>query len=137
MRTDNPFALPADIDLANGTRFIGADGAEVSYTEAIAKGLIRGVAYGYTGENSNSQYFQSSVLKPYLGYWFLNASGATLQMKFLRPSEAAATRGVLAGKNNTKPLSRAEQEKVRFRSINSKNVLDWRFATRGQAGRPS
>ncbi len=125
-RTDNPYATPADIDIANGTRYIGPDGVESTYDQAIAKGYIRGVAYGYTGENSNSQYFQSPVLKPYLGYWFRNTSAQNIQMKFLRPADATSTRAYPGHKAGA-AISRAEREKLRFRSIESKNAMDWRL----------
>ncbi|MBC7806543.1 MAG: hypothetical protein H7145_10370, partial [Akkermansiaceae bacterium] len=125
-RTDNPYALPADIDLATRTRYTGPDGIDSTFDEAVAKGYIRGIAYGYTGENSNSQYFQSSVLKPYLGYWFRNTSTQTIQMRFLRPDESGATRSV-KGRKPGAAITRGEQEKIRFRSIDSKSTLDWRL----------
>ncbi len=124
-RTDNPYALPADIDLATGTRFTGPDGIDSTFDQAVAKGYIRGIAYGYTGEGSGSQYFQSSVLKPWLGYWFRNTSEQTVQMRFLRPNEAAATTRSVKGRKPGSAVTRAEQEKIRFRSIDSKSTLDW------------
>jgi hypothetical protein len=126
-RTDNPYAFPGDIDLASGTRFTGPDGVDSTFDQAVTKGYIRGIAYGYTGENSNSQYFQSSVLKPYLGYWFRNTSDQTIQMRFLRPNEAAtaATTRSVKGRKPGAAVTRAEQEKIRFRSIDSKSTIDW------------
>lgn len=125
-RLDNPYAVPGDIDLASGTRFTGPDGIDSTFDEAVAKGYVRGIAYGYTGENSNSQYFQSSVLKPWLGYWFQNTSNQTIRMRYLRPNESAISRSV-KGRKPGAAITRAEQEKIRFRSIDSKNTLDWRL----------
>jgi hypothetical protein len=127
-RVDNPYALPGDIDLATGTRYTGPDGVDSTFDEAVAKGYIRGIAYGYTGENSASQYFQSSVLKPYLGYWFRNTSTQTIRMRFLRPNESltTTTRSVKARKPGA-AIMKDEQDKIRFRSIDSKNTIDWRL----------
>jgi len=144
----NPFTDPSnlnapapDLDLNQNATITDEKGVTYNLADATARGLVRGVAFSYTGSNANSQYVQSGVLRPWFGYWFRNTNptGAAIKMTLTNPASgagaAAASRAatITMGANGRaqvktiRTITRAEMDTTRFRSITSKGVSDWRL----------
>ncbi len=150
----NPFTDPSnlnspapDLDLNQYATITDERGVTYSLKDATARGLVRGVAFSYTGSNANSQYVQSGILRAWFGYWFRNTnpSGASLTMTLTNPASGAGASRAAAppmtigadGRAQVKTIrtiTRAEMDTTRFRSITSKGVNDWRLQIAARQG---
>jgi hypothetical protein len=81
--------------------------------------------YSYTGSEAGSQYVQGTVLQPWLGYWFRALQPVRLT---LRATGRAAQPLV------NKTITRAQQEAVQRRSIESRGISDWRLQIAARQG---
>ncbi|HVK05387.1 MAG TPA: carboxypeptidase regulatory-like domain-containing protein [Armatimonadaceae bacterium] len=133
----NPFSDKIDpsvpgpnLDLGVDARIVLGDGSVLTLDQAVAQNLVRGVAFGYTGSNQNSQYFQSTVIQTWLGYWFRNTDPQqrTLTLRFVRPTNRAVKL------TSTRAITRAETEAVRFRSITTTAPNNWRLQIAAKQG---
>ncbi|GEM_PF-2469193 len=133
----NPFSDKIDpslpgpsIDLTVDAQIVTPDGQTLTLDQAVAQNLVRGVAFGYTGSNANSQYFQATVLQPWLGYWFRNTDPQqrTLTLRLVRPTGRAVKL------TSNKAVTRAEMEAIRFRSISTSAPNNWRLQIAAKQG---
>lgn len=120
----NPQLTP-DLDITANATISDAGAPAVPLAQAVANGSVRGVVFQYTGSNAGSQYIQTTVMKPWLGYWFYAFRPVTLTLAF--PGRAAAL-------PSGRTITRAEMQKVTMRSITSRSVTDWRLQIAARQG---
>jgi hypothetical protein len=132
----NPSDPAADIDISSNlatysyTAPNGTPRTDVSLQQAVADGAVQGLLYRYTGSNSGSAYVQSTLLQPWIGYWF--RTFVPVQMTLRYPG--AATRSVKAPGGKFRTITRAEREEIRPRAIESRNIMDWRLQIAARQG---
>ncbi len=121
----HPFVNPTspntpapDLDLYTHGQIQEEGGPELSMTDAVRQGKVRGTLFGYSGSNNGSTYYQSNVIKPWFGYWFQNQTTQTLKLILNYP----VSRGV---KVASKPQTRAQSEAIQYRRIESTGPLKY------------
>lgn len=118
----NPSAPGQDLDLYQNASIQDASGNTYTMSNAVQLGLVSGVLFGYTGSNSGGQYFETSIMKPWAGYWFrVNTDNQGLKLVLTYPS----SRGVRMVPSKT--ISRDEMNSPVTRKIESKSISDWRL----------
>lgn len=100
----------------------------ISMSEAVRQGKVRGVLFGYTGSTNGAQYFQTTVMKPWFGYWFRNLSNQPLKLILHYPTSRAVRVG-------SKSLSRAQLEAAPSLVADSKSVVDYRIQIVAKQGK--
>jgi Tol biopolymer transport system component len=113
-----------DLDINQNATVTDESGATYPMEEAIRRGLVSGKLFTYTGSTNGSQYVQTGLIKPWLGYWFRNTNptGRPITLNLNYPE----TRAVRVGQQ-PKTLTRAQVDTIVTRSIVSKGTTDWRL----------
>jgi hypothetical protein len=132
----NPSDPAADIDISSNlatysyTAPNGTPRTDVPLEQAVSDGAVQGLLYSYTGSNAGSAYVQSTLLRPWIGYWF--RTFVPVQMTLRYPGAANRSVKVPGGKFRT--VTRAERDTIQQRTIDSKNILDWRLQIAARQG---
>lgn len=132
----NPFAnktsasaLPPDLDINTDVTVQDGAATPVTMAEAVRLGLVKSSVFAYSGSENNAQYLQTTVLKPWLGYWFRNNTNREIRLVFTYPIGRSVTRFQVA-----KTITRAEAEAVTPRQFTSTGVQDWRLQISARQG---
>ncbi len=120
--------LAPELDVNVDIQVQDGAGAPVSMAQAVRDGLVKSTVFGYTGSENGSQYIQTTLIKPWLGYWFRNSTTRPLKLIYSYPV-SRATRSLPA-----KTLTRAESEAITPRQILSRDASDWRLQIAARQG---
>jgi hypothetical protein len=124
----NPSQPAPDLDLAQDLQVQDGTAAPVSMAQAVAGGLVKSSVFGYSGSENGSQYLQTTVIKPWLGYWFRNNTNRTLKLIYNYPVGRSVRR------LPARTITRAEAEAVVPRQIVSSGPNDWRLQLAARQG---
>lgn len=122
----HPFVNPASISTPASDLDINVFGeiqegsaAPISLPEAVRQGKVRGTLFAYSGSNNGSQYLPTTIMKPWLGYWFRNLSSQPVKLILHYPTSRSVS--------VRKPITRAQAETVELAAVQSRGVNDYRI----------
>lgn len=124
----NPTAPGPELNLYNHASIVDEDGTTYTLTQAVQQNLVRGVLFGYTGSNNGSQYYETTVMKAWTGYWFRNATTRSLKLVLRYPDTRSVQRMA------PKTIRLADLQAPKTRSIESRSLTDWRLQIAARQG---